>query len=77
MSVTYTATLSVRAKTVLYLSRLLHAERRRRGTRSGTRTLSWFKQAVLVIRWLLGATRVRQLAVDNAIGKNHRLRAPS
>jgi hypothetical protein len=28
-----------------------------------------FKQAVLVIRWLLDATRVRQLAVDNAIGK--------
>lgn len=27
MSVTYTATLSVRAQTVLYLSRLLHAER--------------------------------------------------
>ena len=69
MSVTYTATLSVREETVLYLSRLLHAERRRRGTRSGTRTLSCFKQAVLVIRWLLDATRVRQLAVDNAIGK--------
>lgn len=67
MSVTYTATLSVWAETVLYLSRLLHAERRRRGTRSGTRTLSCFKQAVLVIRWLLDATRVRQLAVDNAI----------
>jgi hypothetical protein len=69
MSVTYTATLSVREETVLYLSSLLHAERRRRGTRSGTRTLSCFKQAVLVIRWLLDATRVRQLAVDNAIGK--------
>ena len=65
MSVTYTATLSVRAETVLYLSRLLHAERRRRGTR----TLSCFKQAVLVNRWLPGATRVRQLAVDNAIGR--------
>jgi hypothetical protein len=50
MSVTYTATQSVRAETVLYLSRLLHAERRRRGTRCGTRALSCFKQAVLVIR---------------------------
>jgi hypothetical protein len=44
-------------------------QRRRRGTRSGTRTLSCFKQAVLVIRWLLDAIRVRQLAVNNAIGK--------
>jgi hypothetical protein len=69
MSGTYTATLSVREETVLYLSRLLHAERRRRGTRTGTHALSCFKQAVLVIRWLLDATRVRQLAVDNAIGK--------
>ncbi len=34
MSVTCTATLSVRAETVLYPSRLLHAGRRRRGTRS-------------------------------------------
>ncbi|HUZ38340.1 MAG TPA: hypothetical protein VMV17_18610, partial [Streptosporangiaceae bacterium] len=28
-----------------------------------------YKQAVLVIRWLPGATRVRQLAAGNAIGK--------
>lgn len=31
--------------------------------------MSCFKQAVLVIRWLPGATRVRQLAAGNAIGK--------
>lgn len=70
MSVTYTATLSMREETVLFVSRLLHAERARRGTRTGTRVLSCFKQAVLVIRWFLDGTRVSQLAVDNAIGKS-------
>ena len=70
MSVTYTATLSVREETVLYLASLLHAERLRRGTRKNRRALGCFKQAVLVIRWFLDGTRVKQLAVDNAIGKS-------
>ena len=69
-SVTYTATLSVREETVLFVSALLHTERRRRGTRPGTRALSCFKQAVLVIRWFLDGTRVTQLATDNAIGRS-------
>jgi hypothetical protein len=69
-SVTYTATLSVREETVLFVSTLLHTERLRRGTRAGTRALSCFKQAVLVIRWFLDGTRVTQLATDNAIGKS-------
>lgn len=69
MSVTYTATLSVREETVLYLSNLLHAERRRRGTRKNRRALGCFKQAVLVIRWFLDGTRVTQLATDNSIGR--------
>jgi DDE superfamily endonuclease len=70
MSVTYTATLPVRDQTVLYLSSLLHAERARRGTRKDRRVLTCFKQAVLVLRWFLDGTRVKQLAVDNAIGKS-------
>jgi hypothetical protein len=37
MSVTYSATLTVREETVLFVSRLLNAERRRRATRTGTR----------------------------------------
>src|SRR6266536_4246088 len=69
MSVTYTATLTTREETVLYLAGLLRAERVRRGTRAGTRALGCFKQAVLVIRWFLVGTRVRHLAIDNAIGK--------
>ena len=70
MSVTYTATLSVREETVLYLSSLPHAERQRRGTRKDRRSLGCFKQAVLVIRWFCDATRVTQLATDNGIGKS-------
>ena len=70
MSVTYTATLSVRDQTVLFVSHLLHAERQRRGTRTGTRALGCFKQAVLVLRWFLDGTRLAQLARDNAVGKS-------
>lgn len=70
MSVTYTAVLSAREETVLYLSGLLNAERIRRNTRADTRALTCFKQAVLVIRWFLDDTRVKQLACDNAIGKS-------
>ena len=70
MSVTYTATLSVREETVLYLSSLLHRQRVRRGTRTGRRSLSCFRQAVLVIRWFLDGTRVKQLATDNGISKS-------
>ncbi|HET6952020.1 MAG TPA: transposase family protein [Acidimicrobiales bacterium] len=70
MSVTYTATLPVREQTVLFLSGLLYAERIRRGTRADTRALGCFKQAVLVLRWFLDGTRLRQLAADNGIGKS-------
>jgi DDE superfamily endonuclease len=70
MSVTYVATLSVREETVLYLSSLLHLERLRRGTRTGRRSLTCFKQAVLVIRWFLDGTRMKQLATDNGISKS-------
>ena len=68
-SVSYTAVLTVRRQTVLFVAALLHRERRRRGTRSGTRSLTCFDQAVLIIRWFLDGTRIAQLAGDNAIGK--------
>ena len=67
MSVTYTAVLEVSEDSVLLLSELLHAERRRRDTRKGRRALGTYKQAVLVLRWLLNDTRVSALARDNAI----------
>lgn len=69
-SVAYTAYLPVREETVHYLAALLHAERRRRGTRTRTRRLGCFAQAVLVLRWFLDNTRLRQLASDNKISKS-------
>jgi len=70
MSVTYTAVLPVRDETVDFLAGLLAAERLRRGTRSATRSLSAHDQAVLVLRWFLDGTRMRQLVRDNQIGKS-------
>lgn len=67
MSVTYTAVLPAREHTVNVLTRLLTAERARRGTRAGTRALPCRDQAILVLRWLLDGTRMRQLATDNQI----------
>jgi hypothetical protein len=69
-SVTYVAVLTAREQTVVYVSALLHRERQRRGTRAGTRALTCFAHAVLVIRWFLDGTRMRQLAADNAVGKS-------
>jgi hypothetical protein len=70
MSVTYTAVLPVRAETVDFLAGLLAGERARRGTRADTRALSVRDQAVLVLRWFLDGTRMKQLARDNGIGKS-------
>ena len=70
MSVTYEAVLDVSEDSVLFLSGLLDAERRRRGTRKDTRALGTYKQAVLVLRWFLDDTRMSQLARDNAISNS-------
>lgn len=67
MSVTYAAVLPVREHTVDFLAGLLAAERTHRGTRAGTRALPCRDQAILVLRWFLDGTRVRQLATDNRI----------
>jgi hypothetical protein len=63
----FTATLRVSRETVYFLARLLHQRRIELGTRRGARALGPFRQAVLVLRWFLDATRVAQLAYDNAI----------
>src|SRR5690348_1130205 len=67
MNITYEAVLDVSGHSVQFLSRLLHEERVRRGTRTGTRVLGTYKQAVLVLRWFLDDTRMTALARDNAI----------
>jgi hypothetical protein len=68
--VTYTAVLPVAEETVLFVSRLLAAERRRRGTRARRRALGCYRQAVLVLRWFLDGTRLAQLATDHRIGRS-------
>jgi DDE superfamily endonuclease len=68
--VTYTAVLSVAEETVRFVSGLLAAERRRRGTRGRRRALGCYRQAVLVLRWFLDGTRLAQLACDNRIGRS-------
>lgn len=70
MSVSYEAVLQLGEDTVRFVSGLLHAERVRRGTRSNTRSLSTYKQAVLVLRWLVDDTRMSALATDNAISRS-------
>jgi hypothetical protein len=70
MSVTYTAVLPARDETVAFLAERLDAERRDRGTRAGTRSLTCHEQAILILRWFLDGTRMAQLAVDNAISES-------
>jgi hypothetical protein len=69
-SITYTAVLDVRRETVLHLAHLLRQRRHRVGTRRNRRALGCFKQAVMVLRWFLDGTRVKQLARDNNIGRS-------
>ena len=64
--VTYTAVLPIAEETVQFVSRLLAAERRRRGTRGRRRSLGCYRQAVLVRRWFVDGTRLSQLAGDSS-----------
>lgn len=68
--VTYTAVLPIGQSAVAFVSKLLAAERARRGTRHGRRALSCSRQAVMVLRWLLDATRLSQLAADNQVSSS-------
>jgi hypothetical protein len=70
MSVSYTAVLPVAEETVQFMSGLLAAERRRRGTRGRRRALSRYRQAVLLLRWFLDGIRLAQLATDHRIGRS-------
>src|SRR4051812_48646050 len=62
--------LPVSEQTVLFVSGLLAAERRRRGTRGRRRALGCYRQAVLVLRRFLDGTRLAQLAADHRIGRS-------
>lgn len=65
--VTYTAVLPLSRPSVDFVAGHLAAHRARLGTRTGRRVLGCFDQGVLALRWMLDATRVAQLAVDNAM----------
>ena len=60
MSVSYQAVLEVSEDSVLFLSQFLHRERQRRGTRTGTRALGTYRQAVLILRWF---SNVREICL--------------
>jgi hypothetical protein len=65
--IAYRAMLDVPRELAQYVSQLLHAERRRRRTRKGTRALTCFRQAVLGLRWF------RDRTDPTALGRDHRI----
>ena len=67
--ITYRATLDVPRELARYLGRLLHAERRDRGTRKGSRALTCYEQAVLGLRWFRQNTDITSLARDHGISR--------
>ncbi len=67
--IAYRATLDVPRELVTLTSRLLAAERRRRGTPRGSRALTCFWQAVLGLRWFRDRTAIDALARDHGISR--------
>ena len=61
--------LDVPAELLRYLTRLLAAERRRRGTPARSRKLTCRDQALLALRWFRDRTRLGRLAVDHGISR--------
>ena len=73
----YRAMLDVPAELLRYLSRLLAAERRRRGTPAKSRKLSCRDQAVLALRWFRDRTRIEALGRDHGVSRSWNSRASS
>jgi hypothetical protein len=67
--ITYRATLDVSRELVIFTTRLLLAERRRRGTPRGSRALTCFWQAVLGLRWFRDRTAIDALAADHGVSR--------
>jgi hypothetical protein len=66
----YSVKLDVHRNTVCYLARLLRAERRRRGTRRGTRVLSPFKQAQFVLAWFRDKIDIERLGAGFGLARS-------
>ena len=67
--IAYPAMLDVPRELVQYLGRLLAAERQARGTRTGTRALTCFYQALLVLVWFRKAEDVTLLGAGFGISR--------
>lgn len=67
--IAHTAILDVSADLAGHLAWLLQRERRRRGTRAGTRALSCFWQAVLGLRWFRDRTHPERLGRDHELSR--------
>jgi DDE superfamily endonuclease len=67
--ISYRAMLDVPRELAQYVSGLLHAERRRRGTRKGSRALTCFRQAVLGLRWFRQNADITALAGDHGVSR--------
>ena len=67
--IVHRATLDVPRELAQFTAKLLHAERRRRGTPRGSRALTCFWQAVLGLRWFRDRTAPDALARDHGISR--------
>ncbi|MEV4362734.1 transposase family protein [Nonomuraea sp. NPDC049625] len=67
--IAHRATLDVSRALVQYVARLLHDERRLRGTPQGSRALSPFRQAVMVVRWFRGEHDIPKLGREHRISR--------
>jgi hypothetical protein len=67
--IAYRATLDVPRELVLFVAKLLAAERRRRSTPQGSRALTCFWEAVLGLRWFRDRTAPDALARDHGISR--------
>ena len=67
--IAYPAMLDVPRELVQHLGRLLAAERRARGTRTGTRALTCFYQALLILVWFRKAEDVTLLGAGFGISR--------
>ncbi len=65
----YCVTLDVSRELVLYVSELLHQERTRRGTRTGTRALTCFRHALYVLAWFRDKPDVQRLGAGFGLSR--------
>jgi hypothetical protein len=67
--IAHRAMLDVSRELAQFVGRLLYAERRRRGTRKGSRALTCYRQAVLALRWFRDGGDKSALARDHGVAR--------